>query len=204
VLRQDQAAFGTVSVDAGPVLAPFLLTAAAIPEIEPNNSRAQAQRISGATVISGNISVPGDVDYFQFSGRRGEVVTALVSTASLNSALDSILFLLNPDETVFAENDENGLLFQSDSFLQAVLPADGTYYLVVTDYRSRRHQRHISVARSVPDAICARQCLEARGLGGQQQKVNVIPWQALCRTVPDRILRSEGRRIAVGSARQCT
>lgn len=136
-LRQDQAVFGTVSVDTGPILTPFLLTTTPVSEVEPNSTRTAAQTISGTTVVAGNISVNGDVDYFQFTGKSGDVVTVVVSTANLNSALDSLLFLLNPDGTVLAENDENGLFFQSDSFLQAALPADGTYYLAVTDYQSR-------------------------------------------------------------------
>jgi hypothetical protein len=136
-LRQDQAAFGSVSVDAGPMVAPFLLNTAAIPEVEPNNSRSQAQRISGAAVIAGTISVPGDVDYFQFTGKQGDVLSALVSTVSLTSGLDSVLFLVNSDGTVVASNDENGLFFSNDSFIQTVLPADGTYYLAVTDFSNR-------------------------------------------------------------------
>jgi hypothetical protein len=136
-LRQDQSVFATVSIDAGPILAPFLLGSAAVAEVEPNSTRGQAQRISPPVVMSGNISIAGDVDYFQFTGKQGDVVTALVSTASLGSALDSVLYLLNSDGTTFTSNDENGLFFQSDSFLQAVLPSDGTYYLAVTDYSSR-------------------------------------------------------------------
>jgi hypothetical protein len=33
-----------------------------------------------------------------------------------------------------AWNDENGLYGQGDSFIQAVLPADGKYYIVLFDY----------------------------------------------------------------------
>ncbi|PYV11456.1 MAG: hypothetical protein DMG07_19185, partial [Acidobacteria bacterium] len=132
-----QAVFATVSIDAGPILAPFLVGSAAVAEVESNSTRSQAQRISPPVVISGNISFAGDVDYFQFTANQGDVVTALVSTASLGSALDSVLYLLNSEGTTLAYNDENGLFYQSDSFLQAVLPSDGTYYLVVTDYSSR-------------------------------------------------------------------
>jgi hypothetical protein len=125
-------------VDAGPILAPFLLSTAAINEVEPNTTSAQAQRINPPVVVAGNISVAGDIDYFQFTGTKGDVVTALVSTTNLNSALDSVLYLLNSDgRTILAQNDEEGLFFTSDSFVQAVLPADGTYYLAVTDYSSR-------------------------------------------------------------------
>jgi hypothetical protein len=135
-LRQDQSVFGTVAVDGGPLLTPFLLTTTPVAELEQNNSRATAQTIAGTTMITGTIAFNGDVDYFQLTGKLGDVVTVVVSTANLNSALDSLLFLLNSDGSVLAENDENGLFFQHDSFLQAALPADGTFYLAVTDYSS--------------------------------------------------------------------
>jgi hypothetical protein len=137
-LRQDQAVFGTVSVDTGPFLSPFMLSTPPISEVEHNDSTAQAQRISLPVVISGNILFAGDVDYFQFSGKQGDIVTALVTTQDLGSGLDSVLYLLNPDgTTALASNDNNGLFFESDSFIQAVLPSGGTYYFAVTDAQGR-------------------------------------------------------------------
>jgi hypothetical protein len=47
---------------------------------------------------------------------------------------------LGAGEHVSKYLNENGLFFQSDSFIQAVLPADGTYYLVVTDAQGRGGQ----------------------------------------------------------------
>jgi hypothetical protein len=139
-LRQDGPAFATVAVDAGPILAPFLLTTGAINEVEPNTTPTQAQRINPPVVVSGNISIPSisyDDDYYQFTGTKGDVLTALVSTASLSSSMDSVLYLLSSDgRTILAQNDENGLFFSHDSFIQVILPSDGTYYLVVTDYAS--------------------------------------------------------------------
>jgi hypothetical protein len=137
-LRQDQAVFGSIGVDAGPMVAPFLLPQAATAEVEANNNATQAQRIGSGSVISGNISVAGDVDYYQFTGERDDVVTAVVSTAALGSGLDSVLYLLASDgQTILVENDENGLFFQNDSFIQTVLPSSGTFYLAVTDYQRR-------------------------------------------------------------------
>ncbi|MBZ5535632.1 MAG: pre-peptidase C-terminal domain-containing protein [Acidobacteriia bacterium] len=133
-LRLDQSVYGTVSVDEGPVLAPFYLSQGPISESEPNDSTGMALFLSGPNVVTGSIGGQGDVDYFKFTGRQGDVVTALLDTQSGSSNLDSVLRLEKADGTIVTENDQNGLMWQNDSFLQAVLPTDGTYYLRVSDY----------------------------------------------------------------------
>jgi len=133
-LRLDQSVYGTVSVDSGPVLAPFFLNQGTISESEPNNSTGLAYFLSGPNVVVGSIGGQGDVDYFKFTGRQGDTVTALLDTQSGSSGLDSVLRLEKSDGTIVSENDQNGLMWQNDSFLQVVLPADGTYYLRVSDY----------------------------------------------------------------------
>jgi hypothetical protein len=133
-LRQDKQAFGAVATETGPVLGPFTVNTAAVPETKPNNSPAQAQILSGNSLISGNIETAGEVDYYSFTGRRGDVISAIVDTQGLNSQLDSVIRLEDSDGTLVSENDQNGLLAQNDSFLQAVLPEDGIYYLSVFDY----------------------------------------------------------------------
>ena len=136
-LRQEQAIFGSVSVDSGPLVSPFLLSSQPLSEVEPNNSRTAAQRITAPIVMAGVISVAGDADYYQFTGTQGDVVTAVMSTVGLTSGIDALVILANADGTIIAENDESGILYSSDAFLQAVLPSTGTYYLVVTDYFGR-------------------------------------------------------------------
>ena len=133
-LRLDQGVYGTVSVDSGPVLAPFFLNQGPISESEPNDSTGLAYFLSGPNVIVGSIGAQGDVDYFKFTGRQGDIVTALLDTQTGSSILDSVLRLEKSDGTIVSENDQNGLMWQNDSFLQVVLPADGTYYLRVSDY----------------------------------------------------------------------
>jgi hypothetical protein len=134
VLRQDQNIYGTVAVNEGPVLAPFILTTSPISEVEPNDTSGTAQLLSGPTVITGTIGRAGDLDYFKFTGHQGDIVSALIDTQSPPFYLDSVLRLEKSDGTVISENDQNGLFWQNDSFLQVVLPADGTYYIRVSDY----------------------------------------------------------------------
>jgi hypothetical protein len=139
-LRQDQTIFATVSIDNGPLLGPFFLNTNVTAAITPNYTAAQANTIFSPTVVGGTI-LNGPA-YFKFTGRQGDVVTVQLSTAGLSSALDSIVYLLGTDgTTVLGFNDDNGLFVQSgsysqpqsDSFLQAVLPSDGAFYIVVSD-----------------------------------------------------------------------
>jgi hypothetical protein len=55
-----------------------------------------------------------------------------------SSYLDSVLEIYDGNVDMIAQNDQNGLAPQlwpiSDSFIQMVLPADDTYYIVVADY----------------------------------------------------------------------
>jgi len=132
-LRQDSFAFGSVAVEGGPVLGPFSLTGMnPVAESEPNSSAGQADWLAGNALITGGIGSAGDVDYYGFSGRAGDVITAIVDTQGLSSLLDSVIRLEKSNGEVIWSNDQNGLFGQNDSFLQAVLPADGTYYLRVS------------------------------------------------------------------------
>jgi hypothetical protein len=135
-LRQDKQAFGATATEAGPVLGPFMVNAAAVPEAEPNDSRGQAQTLSGNSLITGKIESAGDTDYYGFTGRGGDIISAIVDTQGLDSRLDSTINLEKSDGTLVTQNDQNGLFVQNDSFLQVVLPEDGTYYLSVFDYFS--------------------------------------------------------------------
>src|SRR5262249_34451045 len=63
-------------------------------EKEPNNDQAHAQPIEFPILINGTIR-PGDYDYFKFTARAGESVTFDVSAKRYESALDSVLSLLD-------------------------------------------------------------------------------------------------------------
>lgn len=133
-LRQDGGVFGSLSIDGGAILPPFLLNTTPVAELESNNTTGLAQMLPGTTLVSGAIGVPGDTDYFKFTGNAGDIVTALLEAQTTGSLLDSVLQLENSSGTVISRNDQNGLLFMNDSFLRVVLPASGTYYLRVTDF----------------------------------------------------------------------
>jgi len=142
-LRYEQGALGTVSVNEGAVIAPYQVSQQAAPEVEPNDATTSASNIATVpAVVSGVISTKDDIDYFKFTGNKGDVVRVLVELPS-GSELDSEVFLLNSANEIIALNDQNGLggpistetyVAEWGSFMLAILPADGTYYLKLWDF----------------------------------------------------------------------
>lgn len=108
-------------------------------EQEPNDQQAHAQQVQLPVIVNGRIGKPDDNDVFCFTGRAGEELVAEVTARRLYSPLDSVLKLTDASGRQLALNDDYedkgaGLLtHQADSLLRIALPADGTYYLHLTD-----------------------------------------------------------------------
>ncbi len=136
-LRQESAslALGTVAINEGPVLAPFLLSNTPTAEVENNDQRTSAQAVTLPVVISGAIANSADQDYYRFQGNAGDILVAMVETQTQNSDLDSELWLIDANGNAVTMNDQNGVYPQDDSAIKMVLPATGTYYLFVWDFR---------------------------------------------------------------------
>jgi hypothetical protein len=136
------------------------------PEVEPNDTLAAAQHIALPRIIDGRIDQPGDVDAFQFKAKAGSEVVAEVAARRLNSPLDSLLRLQDADGNVLEWNDDyqhkDGFLHMdtgvqthsADSYLRATLPADGVYYIQVTDAQGQggpAHGYRLRVSPPQPD-----------------------------------------------------
>ena len=136
-------------------------------EIETNDSIRRAQEVKLPVVIDGRISKAGDVDMFKFKGGKGDTVVAQVYARRLNSPLDSLLRLTDASSKVIKWNDDYvekdkflhkdmaGLLtHHADSYLTAKLPADGTYYVNLTDSQNQGSDAHayrLQIAAPEPD-----------------------------------------------------
>ncbi|MFP4346571.1 MAG: C1 family peptidase [Anaerolineales bacterium] len=100
---------------------------------ESNNTPGEATPIGyGTTLSDPNICAAGDVDYYAFTGSAGDLVVVDVDARVNNSTLDSYLHLYDTDgvSQLTYNDDSDGL----DSYLEYILPADGTYYLMVRDF----------------------------------------------------------------------
>lgn len=106
---------------------------------DSNHSSETAQNVTLPVIINGRVSKPGEAEVFRFQGRAGQQLVAEISARRLDSPLDSFLRLTGADGRQLAANDDfedkgTGLnTFHADSYLTNTLPADGTYYLHLTD-----------------------------------------------------------------------
>jgi hypothetical protein len=119
---------------------PFAL--GTLPEVfeqEPNNTPAQAQKVTLPVIINGRIGKPDDWDVYQFDGKSNDMVVAEVIARRLDSPLDSVIKLTDAVGNLVAFNDDHEDLasglntHQADSYFMARLPADGVYYLHIGD-----------------------------------------------------------------------
>ena len=108
-------------------------------EKEPNNEQPGAQQLTLPIIVNGRIDQPDDRDVFRFEGRAGDEIVAEVYARRLDSPLDSVLKLTDSASLQLAFNDDHqdkgaGLTtHHADSLLRTTLPADGTYYLHISD-----------------------------------------------------------------------
>ena len=104
-----------------------------VPEIEPNNTVAQAQTIAVNVAVHGTSDGNGQ-DVFRFPARQGERLTIDCHAQKLDSALDATLILSAADGRILATSgDYHG----RDPFIDFAVPADGDYLLVVHDLSYR-------------------------------------------------------------------
>ncbi len=100
-------------------------------EKEPNNDLAQAQTIELNTTVSGTVNPNVDVDYYGFQGKKGQRVVVVCHASAIDSRLDPFVQLFDGTNRQLA----SGRRYRDrDAVLDAVLPADGEYYVRVCEF----------------------------------------------------------------------
>ena len=136
-------------------------------EAGSNNSVKDAQPITLPLIVNGRVDKPGDVDVFKFKASSGDKIVAEVYARQLNSPLDSLLRLTDPNGTILEWNDDNiskeghlhtdivGLAtHQADSYIMTTLPKDGTYYVHLADSQNqggREYAYRLRIAKTQGD-----------------------------------------------------
>jgi len=131
--------------------------------IEPDDTIDIAQQITLPRMINGRIDEVGDIDVFTFSGKAGERIVAEIYGRRLNSPVDSMLRMTDQTGKTLAWNDDYvlkdthlhkdtlGLVtHHADSYLTAELPADGTYYLHMSDAQQQGGSEYAYCLRVSP------------------------------------------------------
>jgi hypothetical protein len=144
-VRQEKEAWGGIATDGGPILGPFEASGNEQYLTGSYDTPATGFVISGvrplSRILHSTLESNGDVDYVQFQGNAGDIISVLCSRdESVDSNfLDPVLEIYDSSTTNrIAYNDQNGLAPQlypmSDSFIQMKLPSTGTYYIKIQDY----------------------------------------------------------------------
>ncbi|MFO0908327.1 MAG: hypothetical protein U0794_08195 [Isosphaeraceae bacterium] len=104
-----------------------------VPEKEDNSTFEQAQTFTAPAVVEGR-AAGNDVDYFKFSGRKGQRVVVDAQCARIGSGVDPSIRLTTASRKFVASADDSpGLL--TDARLFAVLPEDTDYVVELSDSR---------------------------------------------------------------------
>lgn len=117
-------------------------------ETEPNHAPRTAQNVTLPVILNGRVERPGDVDVFAFDGRAGQQVVAEVTARRLHSPLDALLRLTDAQGRQLAVNDDHedkasGLnTHHADAYLSFTLPADGRYYVHLSDTQQHGGPEH--------------------------------------------------------------
>lgn len=108
-------------------------------EVEPNNEQAKATPVTvGEPVaLNGIIETPGDVDFFKVALKKGQQVVLQAFAQSLGSPLDSVINIYNEKGGSVGGNDDGGGRRRLDSKQTLKVPADGDYFVRVTDHLER-------------------------------------------------------------------
>ncbi len=112
-------------------------------EQKANSQHRTAQQIKLPVTINGVIDKPADRDYFKFEGVAGQQIVAEVMAHRLNSPLDSLIKITDAEGKQVAvcddfEDKAAGLeTHHADAYLRYTLPANGTYFVEVTDTAHR-------------------------------------------------------------------
>src|SRR5262249_54067490 len=99
---------------------------AEVAEKEPNDDVKDAQRVELNSTINGVIGSPTDVDYFVFTGKKGQRVVVSCLASTIDSRLTPALEMYDGGNRPVAHNRN----YQgNDALVDYTLPKDGDYYV---------------------------------------------------------------------------
>ncbi|HVL12424.1 MAG TPA: PPC domain-containing protein [Gemmata sp.] len=110
-------------------------------EAEPNDEPGQANAaVPWPVAFNGIVEKPGDADNFRFSAKRGDEIDVQAFAYRIGSPLDPVVAVLDARGALVAANDDDET---HDSRVKVTIPADGEYFVRVTDKRRQGGPRFI-------------------------------------------------------------
>ena len=109
-------------------------------ESEPNDAFESATSAELPLAFNGRIEKDGDVDFFKFAAKKGEVWEIECFGRRVGSAVDSVINIYNGSKNHLAGNDDAR---GQDSYLRWQVPEDGEYYLRVNDHLGQAGETYV-------------------------------------------------------------
>ncbi len=106
-----------------------------LPEVlekEPNSDVDQAQRVTLNTTVNGSLTNQVDVDYYQFTAKKGQRVVFSCLASSIDSRFDPEMKIYSMQNKLVASNVSR--YNDNDVVLDCVIPADGDYLVRLCEF----------------------------------------------------------------------
>jgi hypothetical protein len=102
-------------------------------ETEPNDGFEKATVAELPLAMNGLLQKAGDVDFFKFAAKKGQVWEIECYARRIGSPLDPVIYIYNDDQakTALVGNDDAR---GQDSYVRWQVPADGNYYIRISDH----------------------------------------------------------------------
>jgi hypothetical protein len=140
--------------DVATVWHPLLANAVAV-RLEPHavtvksktNSRQQPQSITLPITVTGRLDKPGDVDAYEFAGKKGQKYAMAIESRALGFPLDPVLKVTDAAGKVLAQVQAKKL--DTDVDLDFTAPQDAVYRVEVHDFHGDGGPRFVYRLRAV-------------------------------------------------------
>ncbi|MFO0946333.1 MAG: PPC domain-containing protein [Planctomycetota bacterium] len=143
-------------------------------EAEPNNefSNATLAPIPLPLACNGIISEKGDIDCFKVKAGAGQVFEIHVYARRLRSALDAVLTVHDINGNAIVGNDD---AFGPDSYLRFQAPADGEYFIRVTDHLGKGGSDYVYRVETQPVAASLTLSIPQVAQSSQERQTVPVP-----------------------------
>lgn len=118
-------------------------------EAEPNDAVAQATAGAAPGALNGVIEKAGDIDFFKFTAKQGQVFDVRCFARGIRSPLDPVMVIYNAGGGGIASNDDNG---GPDAYIRFSVPADGDYLVSVQDHLNKGGVDYVYRVEAAPVA----------------------------------------------------
>ena len=109
-------------------------------EAEPNSGFNNCTKVTLPCALNGKLQEPGDLDWYGFECKKGQVYDFEVYAQRINSPLDVAINVYGTDKKHIQGNDDSR---GADPYYRFTAPADGLYYLRVRDLLGRGGEQFI-------------------------------------------------------------